>query len=288
MQDGTTAPTSSGGIASYYDRLGRWTSALRPFGYGGGADHLTVHRFLADPRAGGRATPTRLHDIILERLASAGLVRPRVLDAGCGLGGTLLTLVERLGGSGTGLTLSPSQQQRAEAAARARGLGNRVDVRVQSYDTPPAGPFDLIVAIESMAHSPAPEVSLKALSAVLAPGGRFLVVDDMPVPAGGDAAALERFKIGWQAPVLWSRDDYVRAFGACGLTLLVDEDLTSAMRVRSMAQIHRLESWNRLLHRLVPAEGVRGVLRSYDGGLALERLYRNRAMTYRLLVARRA
>ena len=29
---------------------------------------LTVHRALADPRAGGRPTFTRLHDVILERL----------------------------------------------------------------------------------------------------------------------------------------------------------------------------------------------------------------------------
>jgi SAM-dependent methyltransferase len=279
-------PGSPDGIGTYYDRLGRWTRALRPLGYGGGSDHLTVHRFLADPRQGGRPSPTRIHDIILERLTPALPARPRLLDAGCGLGGTLLALVGRLDGSGIGLTLSPSQQRRAEAAARAQGIGDRVTVRVQSYDTPPPGPFDLIVAIESLAHSPSPEATLTALAAVLAPGGCLAIVDDMPEPGGSDAGALQRFKVGWQAPVLWGRDDYERQLRALGMTLIVDEDLTPAMHVRSAPQIRRLEAWNRVLYRLIPNAGLRGVLDSYDGGLALERLYAAGAMTYRLMVGR--
>jgi len=256
-------------------------------GYDGGASALTVHRFLADPAAGGQPTPTRIHDILLERLAGLLGPHPRILDAGCGLGGTLLTLVDRLHGQGVGLTLSPSQQERAAAAARARGLGTRISIMVQSYDTPPPGPFDLIVAIESLAHSPAPALSTAALASVLAPGGCFVIVDDMPSSAAAGTEALARFQAGWHAPVLWTRTDYTHMFESRGLAVRVDDDLTPGMRVRSLRRIRRLERANRMLHRLLPWPGLRGVLDSYDGGLALERLYLDGAMEYRLMVGSR-
>src|SRR5262245_42690911 len=101
------------GIPTYYDRLSRWNTVARLFGYGGGRESLTVHRALADPRFAGRPTPTRVHDLI------AGDVPPLggalALDAGCGLGGTMLDLSERLQCRFVGLTLSPRQ---AEAARR--------------------------------------------------------------------------------------------------------------------------------------------------------------------------
>ena len=69
----------STGVATYYDRLGRWNHVARVFGYGGGRGTLTVHRALVDPSARGRPTFTRLHDVLLEHLPS--LDAPRMLDA---------------------------------------------------------------------------------------------------------------------------------------------------------------------------------------------------------------
>lgn len=275
------------GVAEYYDGLSVWTRLARFIGYGGGSEHLTVHRFLADPRAGGRATPTRLHDVLAEALgeglATSTPEGPRILDAGCGLGGTMLDLVSRFGGTATGLTLSPSQQAQAMAAAQARGLGSRVQVQVRSYDDPPAGPFDLIVAIESLAHSPNPAVSVDALARTLAPGGRIVIVDDMPEPEAAGTVDLNAFKVGWHAPVLWSRAQFVEALASSGVTLTGEQDLTPACRIRTLSQIARLERLNVTLRALVP-QRWRVVLDSYHGGLALERLYRHARMRYRLLV----
>ena len=89
-------------LATYYDGLTRWTGLARIVGYGGGYDTLTVHRALSDPTDGGRPTVTRIHDLLNEHLPAQQ--NARMLDAGCGLGGTLLTLVAARGGSGVGLT----------------------------------------------------------------------------------------------------------------------------------------------------------------------------------------
>jgi hypothetical protein len=67
-QTGPSAPSSALGV--YYDRLSLWTWLARPFGYGGGSAQLTLHRLLSDPRAGGRPTATRVHDVIADALPS--------------------------------------------------------------------------------------------------------------------------------------------------------------------------------------------------------------------------
>lgn len=276
-------------IARYYDRLHRWNGVARAFGYGGGRGGLTVHRALADPEARGRATTSRLHDVLIEALPP--LDSPRVLDAGCGLGGTMLELAERLHARCVGLTLSPGQAATASRAARDAGCEGAVRVLVQSYDTPPDGPFDLIVAIESLAHSPSPEVSVRALARVLAPGGLLIVVDDMPERSANStadsSADLARFKAGWRCPVLWSRASYLAAFVDLGLALTVDRDLTEDVRPRSLWRIQALESVNRVMHRALPSAALREILTSHLGGLALERLTRQGMMHYRLLIARR-
>jgi cyclopropane fatty-acyl-phospholipid synthase-like methyltransferase len=114
-----------------------------------------------------------------------------VIDAGCGLGGTVFYLRSRLGGRYDGITLSPSQRDRAERAARRLGVADSCRFHVFSFDDDlgaiaPDG-ADLIVAIESLAHSPDVSRTIANLTRALRPGGRLAVVED--VPAAGTRSA---------------------------------------------------------------------------------------------------
>lgn len=275
---------STGGIDRYYEHLGWWNRLARTIGYGGGRSTLTVHRALADPRADGAETYTRLHDLLCQHVEPG--TSPRVLDAGCGLGGTMIDLAARLDATCIGLTLSPSQAREANTAAARRDLGNRVRAIVGSYDEPPDGPFDLIVAIESIAHSPDPARTVRALTRVLAPGGWLAVVDDMPDPSATGDQDLATFQRGWRCPVLWSAEAYRAEFARQALTLIHDVDLTGECRPRSLWRIVLLSAVNRAVHAL-PSAALRDVMDSHLGGLALERLVRRGRVRYRLLVARR-
>lgn len=274
---------SSRGLGDYYDRLGRWNHIARAIGFGGGRSTLTVHRALADPRAGGHPTYTRLHDVLLEQpgVRSAR----RVLDAGCGLGGTMFAIAEATGASCLGVTLSSSQARSVTDLAHARGFGDRVTAVVRSYDDPPPGPFDLVVAIESLAHSADPAASVRALANVLAPGGTLAIVDDMPEDGARSLPELATFKAGWQCPVLLDVTSYRELLGQLALRIVADVDLTDSVRPRSFNRIRLLERLNRTAHSLVPSEPFRKVMDSHRGGLALERLTRLGAVRYRLLVA---
>jgi SAM-dependent methyltransferase len=269
-------------IAAYYDRLSRWSCLMSALGRA--PDGASVHRALADPRASGRATGTRIHDVIVDHLPPKRA--PRVLDAGCGLGGTIMALAPRLGGQYVGITLSPRQARAAIRAVERAGLSRSVEILTCSFDKPPAGPFDLVVAIESFAHSADPTSTLSAIAARCAPGCLLVVVDDMPEAKDGESVELARFKAGWQCPVLWSGSAYRSALGALGASILVDHDLTEECRPRSLGGIRRLEWLNRTLWQVIPASGWRALMDSHYGGLALERLYRSGHVRYRLLIAK--
>ena len=274
---------SSGGVASYYDRLGRWNRAARAFGFGGGQTTLTVHRALADPVAGGRATFTRLHDLLLDRVPA--MRGARVLDAGCGLGGTMLMLAKAREATCVGLTLSQSQASAANTAAEGAGLSMHVQALVRSYDNPPPGPFDLIIAIESLAHSSDPVASVRGLASVLAPAGVFVIVDDMPEACAESLSDLSVFKRGWQCPVLLSESAYLEVLTTSGLRIDVREDLTNDCRPRTLSRIAQLMWLNRLTRRLAWSRALAHVMDSHQGGLALERLLRGGHVRYRLLIA---
>ena len=280
--DASTAGRSAA-LAGYYDRLARWTEWARSLGYGGGYERLTVHRALADPRAGGRATVTRLHDVLLATLPSAP--SGRVLDAGCGLGGTMLDLARRCSARFTGLTLSERQAAAGRSAAAKAGLASRVAIEVGDYDSPPEGPFDLVLLIESLAHSPHAETSLGAIAARLAPGGLLAIVDDMPEPQAHGTRDFALFQSGWRVPALASAADLKSALVRRGFAIVAERDLTDELRPRTLARIAVLETLNRALHRVTASPSLRALLDSYHGGLALERLYRVGMMRYRLIVA---
>lgn len=272
-------------LARYYDGLARWSRWAGLVGHDGGRQALTVHRALADPRAGGRPTTRRVHDIVRAQLPAH---RPLVvLDAGCGYGGTLLDLARDVDGRFLGMTLSPAQIDVATRAAERQGLSARVRFECRDYDTPPAIDVDAVIAIESLAHSADPARSVAALAGRLRSGGRLIVVDDMPEATASGDRDLALFQAGWRCPVLWSRADYLDAFARLGLATCADVDLSPALRPRRSKVLRGLETLNRLAHRLVPHAGWRMVMDSHRGGLALERLHRRGVVSYRLLAAMR-
>ncbi len=93
-------------------------------------------------------------DYHIEQSQAAG--KARVLDIGCGWGGTLRRLSDVAGiGSAVGLTLSPAQ-----AAWIGKDPRSNVDVRVEGWaDHEPAGPYGAIISIGALEHFARPELS---------------------------------------------------------------------------------------------------------------------------------
>ena len=281
-------------VARYYSWLTWFQQVVRVAGHDTGQRTLTVHRLLRD--AHGQPSGDVLHERVLRALTAASLSGSReglrVLDAGCGLGGTTFFLQSRLGGRYVGITLSPDQCERASREAAERRLADVCRFVVRSYDDTLTDLLltgaDVIVAIESLAHAAEPAASLARLARLLAPAGCLIVVDDVPAEQLAEADPdFGEFRRGWLCPAVARGSTLTRALGEAGLELTRDENLTPLMLQRGPYKLACLVRAIRIATALLRWTSARVLLDSLHGGLMLERLYARGEMQYRMFVARK-
>jgi acyl transferase domain-containing protein/SAM-dependent methyltransferase len=111
----------------------------------------------------------------------------RVLDVGCGRGGTVALLAEKFGARTTGVDLSP------EAIAFCRsthGNGTRFEVGDAEHLPFEDGSFDVVTNMESSHTYPNLRGFFTEVRRVLAKGGAFLYTDLLPVPRWAEVRVL--------------------------------------------------------------------------------------------------
>ncbi len=160
----------------------------------------------------------------------------RVLDLGCGLGGTLARLVNGPALRGIGLTLSEAQARAVAARAARSGLEGRLAVVVGDFHRVPlqGARFDAVVMIEALVHARAPATVLAEAARLLVPGGLLAVVDDFPSPEARSDPALHRllarFRRGWRLGPLPGFAEVEAMARRCGLVLVERCDFTPLIR----------------------------------------------------------
>ena len=120
----------------------------------------------------------QLHNRLLaERAGIMG--KDRVLDAGCGMGGSSLWLAETYGAHVAGITVSSEQVREAQQATKQRNLEHLVSFSVQDYTATnfKNDSFDVVWAFESVCHSLNKRNFLAEAFRVLRPGGRLVMGD---------------------------------------------------------------------------------------------------------------
>lgn len=114
-------------------------------------------------------------------LADMGSIHPadRVLDAGCGIGGSSFFLAKKFGCDTVGISLSKKQIASAKKLAASNGLADKCLFFNKDYTNTgfEANSFDVIWAIESLGSAPDKSLFFKEMNRILKPGGRILVAD---------------------------------------------------------------------------------------------------------------
>lgn len=218
---------------TYWDYRVVWT----------GRDTLACHFGYYDDRTQNhRAALIRAN----EQVAALAGIRPgaRVLDAGCGLGGTALWLAEARGARVLGVGLSERQIARARRAARERGLADRVAFAVADFAAVPEpdGAFDAVIAIESLCHAPDKAPFFAEAARLLGPGGRVVVSDFMrarPPRDAHEARSLREWCEGWAMSELAAPADLVALAAAAGFAGARALDVTPHM-ARSLRRLYKL------------------------------------------------
>ncbi|MBM3527474.1 MAG: methyltransferase domain-containing protein [Alphaproteobacteria bacterium] len=277
-------------VAAYYDELHRWTAKDKGFQVFSGFENDTIHRFLID-EATGAFSPDTIYKFIDPHIKAVGA--PRGLDAGCGYGGTVFRCLKVHGGRWTGITISQEQVDYARGIAKARGVargvGPAAEFYLLSYDAPLPGRYNVMVAIESLIHSADPAKTIANLASALEPGGRLVVVDDMPlddVPER-DRALLGDFKRAWRCPITPSASGWIAVAQRAGLRLMERIDLSHLMKPRAEADLDAALADLSSQRAGKTEQGFGRLSDAEIGGLHLERLLGRGTVRYVMLVFRR-
>ena len=142
----------------------------------------------------------------------------RVLDVGCGIGGTSRHLAKRLGPNSKvqGITLSPNQVKRATELAAAQGVDNASFQVMNALEMDfPDNTFDLVWACESGEHMPDKKKYVEEMIRVLKPGGTIVIAtwcqrETPPEFTPEEEANLKFLYEEWAHPYFVSIEEYVR------------------------------------------------------------------------------
>jgi ubiquinone/menaquinone biosynthesis C-methylase UbiE len=167
----------------------------------------------------------------------------RVLDCGCGLGGTALWLAQKCGALVTGIDLLEHQVASAISAVRRLGLASQARFLCgDAADTGlPDASFDVVLIQEALCHLPDKRAFYAEARRLLAPGGRLVVAEYMR-RAGSISdeheSILQRWCLGWAMPQLWTQEEHAdaaRRAGFADVTILNESAAVNA----SLRSLHR-------------------------------------------------
>jgi tocopherol O-methyltransferase len=223
-------------------------------------DNLAVHFGYTDERTRGHTDAlTNMNRVLADRVD----IQPgeRVLDAGCGVGGSSLWLARERGARCVGITLAPRQVAMARHYAARRGLSGSVQFQVADFTaTPfPAGSFDVVWAIESLCHAADKAAFYREAARLLRPGGRVVVADFIRVARPLDPVGerlLREWLSGWAVPDIDTSGEHLDHLAAAGFAGIRLDDATAHTRP-SLRRLYRMAYWTYPLAVLGRVTGIR-------------------------------
>jgi tocopherol O-methyltransferase len=147
----------------------------------------------------------RMNEVMMEAVAIKST--DKVLDAGCGVGGSSILLATVLKCSVTGISLSERQVAQANSNAKQRGVEGIVDFKVMDYCATdfPGASFDVVWGCESICYADDKQQFIKEAWRLLKPGGRLVVADGFVVKSKYNTRPIIRKWLnGWQVKSLES------------------------------------------------------------------------------------
>ncbi len=239
---------------------------------------LSVHFGYIDETTCGHANSLlNMNRVLADR---AGIRQgERVLDAGCGVGGSSFWLAQQRGAEVVGITPVGSQVAQARRFAARRKLTRQVHFEHADYTKTffPNASFDVIWSLESLCHAQDKAAFYREAARLLRPGGRLVVAEYMrtarPFDTPGERL-LHKWLDGWAIPDLDTPDEHLSSMSACGFADIQIDDVTAHTRP-SLHRLYQITLWSYPLAVLGRAAGIRS---SVQHGNVLGSLHQYQAL----------
>jgi tocopherol O-methyltransferase len=175
-----------------------------------------------------------MNDVVgrLLSLEKKGGHRAHILDAGCGIGGTVVHLAKCYPSlSWTGITVIPEHVEMARQLSHDQGVSHITEFLVQDFMHTefPSDHFDAVYLLESACYAQNKDVLCRELHRILKPGGMLVLIDAFLTDATRSRLVervLTWFCGGWGLPGLISTDECVSLLDAQGFREICSKDLS--------------------------------------------------------------
>lgn len=181
----------------------------------------------------GIAAPTTTFFKRLELTENSDSGKVKILDVGCGIGGSTRHLAKRWPKTSdvTGITISEAQAKHAASLARSQRVDNAMFLECDAHDLPFSdGSFEIVWAVESEHYMPNKEHFIREMVRVLKPGGVLIIAawnvrDTQTAPLSDSERNIVQFLLDeWCMTDFISIQEYVDLYKRNGLVEVLSDD----------------------------------------------------------------
>lgn len=225
---------------------------------------------------------------LIEKISALMKIRKgqKILDAGCGLGGSSIFLAENFGADVSGITLSRIQAEmaaRKAVDANVKNVSFRVEnaLQMKSFKNEI---FDLVWSLESCEQFFDKAQFIRQAERTLKKNGKLMLAtwcSSKDVYSGRDAKAYKRLCLAFDLPYMPSRDYYSKTLKASGLQIEKALDWTKNVEQSWDIGISLVKAYS--FFKILRTTGLRGLIFTRQLRL-MQQAYRDNMLVYMVFV----
>jgi len=173
----------------------------------------------------------RMIEVLADKVKVAS--KDRVLDAGCGVGGSSVWLAQNIGCKVLGIDINHNFVNIAQREAKKRNLDSLISFHEMNFCRTAFrdNAFDVVWALESSCHAEDKQAFLMEMSRILKPGGHIVIADGYKTR---ESSELSNDLMGWAVPNIPSVAEYTDYLTKAGFQHVVCEDVSDKVRPSSL------------------------------------------------------